>query len=155
MENQDTLGLLIIILLIPFVFGIIQGWQNKIVVFRNYDDLWLAFLAVCAPFIFIFMSAAFESQLVLIAGGVLELLLIVYVIQRTYVDNAKNIGVTILALYTKIPLCGLFVLQLLSYLNDISKPLYRRRHALTTLISLILLVPLINKLVKEKHGFLR
>ncbi|MBO5434820.1 hypothetical protein J6A31_03225 [bacterium] len=152
MSEQEILGFIVVLLLIPFISGIVCGLQNKIVVFRNYDDLWLAFLTVCAPILMFCGYVATESKILGVVFVLLELLLVSYTIHRTYIDNGRNIGSTLLALYTKIPLCGLFILQLLSYLNNQTKPAHQRTHAITTLISIILLVPLIIRLVKHKNG---
>lgn len=154
MRNNEINAILLIVLFIPFLAGVICGLKNKITVFRNYDDLWLAFLVVCAPFVFLFVNSISESQIIFYTCWLLEILLIVYIVQRTFVDNNRHIGATALAIYTKLPLCGFFILQFISYLNDFSKPLYKRSHSVVTLISLILLLPLINRLVKNKNGFL-
>lgn len=152
MSEKEIFSLIIIGLIIPVIIGIIDGLKNKIVVFRNYDDLWLVFLTILLPFIFVFAYAALESNTVIIAGCIAEVLLLGKIIHRTYEDNNKNISLTILALYTKLPLSTLFIFQVISYLSNLSKPFYKRTTSLTNLISIICLTPLIMRLVKNKNG---
>lgn len=152
MLQEDIISIFIILLIVPLIFGIILGLKNKIVVFRNYDDLWIVFLSIIIPFVFFFVYAALPSRIVIISGCITEILLLVNILYRTFEDNDRNILKTILALYTKLPLSFLFIFQFVSYLENISKPAYKRSNGLVNIISILCLTPLILKLVKNKKG---
>lgn len=49
MAQNDISSLIIIVFILPLLIGIILGWQEKTVVFRDYDDLFIVFLAMLFP----------------------------------------------------------------------------------------------------------
>lgn len=151
-SEQELISIVILALIIPIVFGIINGLKGKIVVFRSYDDLWLVFLAVIVPIALFFICAALQSVTMTVASCIAEVVILSTIAHRTYIDNRRNIFLTLLALYTKLPLSGLFILQFISYLYNLSKPLYRRTTGIATLVSIICLAPLIHRLIKNKKG---
>lgn len=153
MQNDIT-SLIVIVLLLPLIIGIILGWQEKNIVFRDYDDLFIVFLAMVLPVPLFFLYSSVNSQIMLVFCIMVELALIFWIICRTYLDNQRNLLFTFLALYTKIPLSILFIFQLLSLLDNIFKPASRQDKGFS-FISLLILTPLIFKLVRNKTGIIK
>ena len=154
MAQNDINSLIIIVVLLPLIIGIILGWQEKNVVFRDYDDLFIVFLAMGLPVPLFFLYSSVNSQIMLAFCILIELALIFWIVYRTYQDNQGNLIYTFLALYTKIPLSILFLFQLLSLLDNIFKPASRQDKGFS-FISLLVLTPLILKLVRNKTGIIK
>ena len=154
MAQNDINSLIIIVVLLPLIIGIILGWQEKNVVFRDYDDLFIVFLAMVLPVPLFFLYSSVNSQIMLAFCILIELALIFWIVYRTYQDNQGNLIYTFLALYTKIPLSILFLFQLLSLLDNIFKPASRQDKGFS-FISLLVLTPLILKLVRNKTGIIK
>ena len=146
-SEQDYLFLLIIIPILPIIIGIILGLNGKITVFRNYNDLWLMLWTAVIPLVFFFMYVNIQSDWIIILGIIFELLLFIVITFRTYNDN-RGIFSTLLALYTKIPLCILGLSILILFIDKTRK----RQSSLFEVISFLLFVPLLNNLVKDKTG---
>lgn len=103
MQNDIT-SLIVIVLLLPLIIGIILGWQEKNVVFRDYDDLFIVFLAMVLPVPLFFLYSSVNSQIMLVFCILLELALIFWIIYRTYLDNQGNLLFTFFALSSPLSL---------------------------------------------------
>lgn len=154
MTQNDINSLIIIVLLLPLIIGIVLGWQEKTVVFRDYNDLFIVFLAMVLPVPLVFLYSATNSQIMLSFCILAETALIFWIIYRTYQDNQGDLIFALLALYTKIPLSILFLFQLLSLLDSIFKPASRQDKGFSV-ISLLVLTPLILKFVRNKTGIIK
>lgn len=149
----DYQNIIFIGLLIPLILGIVLGWTNKIVVFRNYEDLGLTFLSFLVPiFAYFLYSALGESQITAYFFIFVEIVLLSYLFFRSFIDNQKNIFSTILAIYTKFPLSFLYLVNLFNAINS----LFNKEKKYKSPISIFLFVILTSimvKLVKERKGF--
>lgn len=154
MAPNDINALIIIVLLLPFIIGIVWGWQEKIVVFRDYNDLFIVFTAVILPIPLFFLYSLAESKIMLAVCIFIEIFLIIEIICRTYQNNQGEIISTFLALYTKIPLSILFLFSLRNLLEYFSKPESKRSEGFLFL-PLLILTPIILKLVKNKTGMIK
>lgn len=150
-NHSDINNLILILLLLPLAIGILLGLQEKIVVYRNYDDLCIVFAAAVLPLPFLLLYSITTNQIIIYAFIFTELALIFWIIYRSYMDNNGNIFSTFLSLYTKIPLSILFIFKLFSLLEYFSKSEQKREGGFS-FIPLIILTPLILKLIKHKNG---
>ena len=153
MSQNDVNSLIILAFLLPLIIGIVLGWRKKTVVFRNYDDLFIAFLALVLPVPLGFLYLLTNSQITLSLCILAELALVFWIYYRTYEDNQGNFILTFLAFYTKIPLSILFLFQLLDLFDNILKPATEKNKSVSV-VSLLVLTPLILKLVKNKTGII-
>jgi len=135
------------------VLGIVLGFTDHIVVYRDFDDLGLLFLMpvilLCWWFFRGFVGEGpFIQELlgVLVIGG--ELAIFAYVAWRTYRDNSSWWGVLV-ALVTKTSLGFLFALHLFTFINSKRGSQGRR----SDLFWLLVLTPIVYGLVKNKVGF--
>jgi len=154
MGQNDINSLIIIVLLLPLIIGIICGWQEKIVVFRDYNDLFMVFITIILPIPLFFLYSLAASKIMLAVCIFIEIFLIIEVICRTYQNNQGVIIYTFLSLYTKIPLSVLFIFSLLKLLEHFSKPESKRNEGFS-FIPLLILTPLILNLVKNKTGIIK
>ncbi len=153
--TQPLLGLGLWWLLPFFLFyvaGIWAGSKQKITVYRNYYDVLITGALYLVPSVFLlfmFLSDeqpnALSQQLVLIPL-VLELLLFLLVLFRTWQDN-RNPLCMLLALYVKIPTAIFFMFMLYGVFNDKNR-MSRRKSAFWLLI----ISPLIYALVADKDA---
>lgn len=139
------------------LFGIFLGVTEKIVVYRDYNDLGIIFLMGLFPFIisYLFMlnnSNIYQDFLFLLLsiaeGGCL-----LFVFARTYQDN-NNIVQALIAFITKIPLSILFIVNLISFIAPTGKNFQERaKKRQSGLVWIMFLSPILFKLVRNKTGF--
>ena len=130
--------------------GCALGLMEKVVVFRNYDDLGLVFAATVPLFIG-FISAI---PWILIPAGIASASLFVMLAWRTWKDNT-SIWKTLIALPTKLALSVLFIAfvwDLLSPGGDTQLDRAKQRGLAAAILAV--LTPLIYRLVKNKTGVL-
>lgn len=151
MTQGDTTSLIIIVFLLPFIIGVVLGCKEKIVVFRDYNDLFIVFLAAILFMPLLVSFSVIKSPIMFLFCIFIELSLALWVIHRTYQDNQGNLISTFLSLYTKIPLSLFFIFNLLSFLEYFSKPNIEQTEGFS-FTPLLFLTPLILKLIKNKSG---
>jgi len=137
------------------VIGVVMGFKQKIIVFRDYNDLGLAFLLGLVPVILlsIFQFVAQDNQKVgFVFIVVVESGLFLWVVLRTFQDNQNPIGV-LFALVTKITLSVLFIINLLNFVTPSGKTSSERASSRRTGFAfLLVLSPIVFSLVKNKEG---
>lgn len=113
MENTESSWVLILVpILLLYAFGVWMGFNKKIVVFRNYNDIFVVGLLFIIPigfltlFSFVGEDASDIKGAVLYACVILEFITLVFIIIRTWKDN-KNPLKLLFALFIKIPI-GIF-----------------------------------------------
>jgi len=149
----------VLVWILVTVIGIISGWTESIVVFRNYNDLALVFFVGCLIWIGLLVllifsgegARAFSSILVVFAGVVAAGLLLTIIV-RTWQDNPSLIGFPI-ALITKVTLSGLFLINLIDLMSPSGKTQTQRARARSdALVRMVFLAPIVYKLVRHKVG---
>lgn len=155
--HDDYWGYILIGWAAIVLLGAILGWNQKIVVFRNYNDLGMVFASGVSIYAAIIVAITFASEsksmqalsFFLIAIAVF---LLIYLIARTFIDN-KSFFLGALALVTKITLSGLFLFNLISLLSPSGKTQRQRsKDRSNALLWLIFLTPVIYHLVRDKEG---
>jgi hypothetical protein len=153
------------LVLAVLLFGIVQGFRERIVVFRDLHDLGLCFALPAVPVGLIFagivfgfidkkMSSAatvtFWSLLVLACFlGLLALIIV-----RTWQDN-RGILATLLSLVTKLPLGLLFLVALIDFVAPKGNARQRAEKRQFALMALLILSPLVYGLTRDKSGLSR
>lgn len=140
--------------------GIIAGWKEKIVVFRNYDDLAMMFFMMVVP-----LGIAFTGFIVgdkshpyavpsLILAAIILSGFLVWASIRTWHDQVPHsVGAFALALITKMSLGILFVNALLTVIAPGGKSqLARARARSSALVWLAVLTPVVMRLVRDHEG---
>lgn len=155
---KNDLGYILLVWGIIVVLGIVLGWNEKIVIFRNYNDLAIVFgsgLLVYAAIFVIFLlgnngaSGVMVLSLIMVASSAG---LMIYLIFRTFVDN-RSILATVLALITKLSLSVLFLINLLTLLSPSGKTQVKRaKNKASALAWLMVITPIIYALVRDKEG---
>ena len=147
--NIDTNSLIFIVLLIPFIVGITMGCANKITIFNNLDDLLFTFLMLILPIPMLYIAHLFnDSKLIFYFFMIIELIMFLYLSYKSFIDNQKNIFYTILALYTKLPLSLIYLINILSVLDNIFYKEKKHKNVLAVILFTIL-TAIIAKLVKN------
>ena len=132
------------------VIGCTLGIKERAVIFRNYDDLGLVFLAV-AP---LFIGFITLIQWILIPAMVASTGLVVWLTWRTWQDNG-SVWKVLVALPTKLVLSVLFIAFVWDLLSPSGKTqLARAKQRGTAAVVLAVITPLIYRLVKVKTGVL-
>ena len=155
--SDDYLGYVLMIWGGLVLLGIILGWNEKIVVFRNYNDLAIVFASgICIYSAFLvafgFSENSASMAMLSISLVVLSIGLVCYLVIRTFVDNRSVFG-TLLALVTKLTLSILFLFNLLSLLSPSGKTQAQRaKDRASALVWLIVITPIIHRLVREPVG---
>ena len=153
--RNDYQNLIFIGLLIPIVAGIVMGFLNKIVIFDNYDDLGLTFLMFILPVPMIYIYGFLgKSQYTLYFFLFIEILILCFILYKSFINNRKNIFYTLLALYTKIPLSFLYLINLLLIIDDLFDKKFNRKTKLLFMVFAIF-TPIMAKLVRDKTGVFR
>lgn len=156
-SNDDYLGYVLMIWGGIVVLGVILGWNEKIVVFRNYNDLAIVFasgICIYGAFLVAFGFASNSNSMATLSISlvVLSIGLVCYLIIRTFLDNRSILG-TLLALVTKLTLSILFLFNLLSLLSPSGKTQAQRaKGRASALVWLIVITPVIHRLVREPAG---
>lgn len=149
-NNPDTT---LIILILPIILGVILGWQKKIVIYSDFDDLFFVFCMFLLPIgiLYLITFLALYKETIIHLGIFIEFILLISTCVKAFKNN--NILGAILSIYTKLPLGFLFVFHLISIL-DKNKNIDKNR-GLFDAISLFMLTPLILKLVHNKTGVIK
>ena len=144
----------IMVPLLVYIFGVWRGTTDKLVVYRNFNDVMLVGLLFIVPLIGItgyFYIADVEALHlpILYAVITLEAIFFLVILVRTWKDNRRLFS-TLLALYVKLPTGVLFFVQLFSIFGGDSRE--KRRESI---FWTIMLLPLLYALVKDKNtGFI-
>lgn len=153
---MDMHNFLLIVFLIIIIFGIVKGYgdNRSIIIFRDYDDLGLTFLIPASFFLimYIFAMLGGNQTFGIILGGAVAAWLFFILVKNTYLDNEKDIGKSLLALITKMPLAIIWVVNLVEVLNPSGKGAQRSKNRGQALVILTLLTPIIGMLVVDKQG---
>jgi len=118
----------LVIFIVITIIGIFLGFKQKITIFRDFNDLGLVFLIELLPIVLMYLSsliAANQNKIVITSIIIVEIILFMWIIARTYQDN-NNILSTLIALITKTSLSILFILNLMSFSNPTEKDIKLR-----------------------------
>lgn len=147
---MTTTELAVVIGLAVTVIGCILGFKERAVIFRNYDDLGLVFLAV-VPLAIGFLTL---SKWILIPSIVTSVVLIIWLTLRSWQDN-RSLWKLLVVLPTKLVLSILFIAFVFDLIAPSGKTqLARAKQRGTAAAVLAVIMPLIYRLVKNKSGFL-
>lgn len=142
--------------IIIVVIGTLMGFKQKIVVFRDYNDLGLVFLLGLVPIVLMYIFTNYpvgNQNIVVIFISIVEAAILLWIIIRTVKDNKNPISV-IIALITKISLSVLFIINLLDFVTPSGKTAAKRASSRRSGFAfLLILTPIIFALVKNKIGF--
>jgi hypothetical protein len=137
------------------ILGAILGVKQRLTVFRNYNDLGLAFLITLSPLvlghIFSFVTGGLDKLAVYAISGV-EALLLGWLVIRTFQDN-NSLVLTLVAFVTKISLSFLFIINFLNFVAPRGETMAKRasvRHIALTFI--LVVTPMVFTLVKKPEG---
>lgn len=141
--------------LLIVVIGTILGYKDKIVVFRDYNDLGLAFLVVLMPMPLMYFLGLFSQDHQQLSNWIIiafESVLFLWIAIRTFKDNT-NLIYAVVALITKISLSVLFIINLLEFVSPSGKSASDRHGFRRSAFAILLIVtPLVFTLVKIKKG---
>jgi hypothetical protein len=141
--------------IVVVVIGVIMGFKQKIIIFRDYNDLGLVFLLGLVPVVLmlLFQVVAKDNQKIgLIFIVVVESVLFLWILCRTIQDNKNPIGF-LFALVTKISLSVLFIINLLDFVTPSGKTSSHRASLRRKGFAfLLILSPIVFALVKNKEG---
>ncbi len=154
---MDTHNITLMVLLGLLVVGIFlgAGQNRKIIVFKDYDDLGLTFLIPVAFFLIqiIYHWCGGTGPWGLYLASAVAALLALKMLAVTFIENGRNPLKTLVALYVKLPLSIIWILNLITLLNPGGKSAQQRRAARgQALVILTLLTPIIALLVVDKSG---
>ena len=137
------------------LLGVVLGVKRRITVFRNYNDLGLAFLATLLPvalaYIFSLVTGTLDKLAVYSVIGV-EALLLGWILIRTFQDNGNPV-VTLVAFVTKLSLSFIFIINFLNFIAPQGETMAKRasvRHL--ALMFLLIVTPIVFTLVKKPEG---
>ena len=150
--SGSYLTLLLIGWLAIVVLGAILGVKQRITVFRNYNDLGLAFLVTLSPvalfYIFSFVTGGLDTLATYVIIGI-EALLLGWIVIRTFQDN-DSLVLALVAFVTKISLSFLFIINFLNFVAPKGETMAKRasvRHIALTF--LLIVTPIVFTLVKK------
>lgn len=148
--NSYTLILLITIV----ILGVVMGFRNMIVVYRDYDDLGISFLLTLSPVILFYVLQITNNNIAFfIFILIIEIILIAWLFYRTFNDNSKNILFALLSFITKTTLSVLFIINLLQLVSPSGKSSRQRASARKIAFAILLVIsPVVFSLVKNKEG---
>ena len=155
--SKDVLGYVLMIWGFIVLLGVILGWNERIVVYRNYNDLAIVFASgvstYCAFLVgFSFASTSNSMAMLSVSLVVVSISLIIYLTVRTFLDN-RSLLWTLVALVTKITLSILFLFNLLSLLSPSGKTQRERsRDRSSALFWLVVITPVVYRLVRQPVG---
>lgn len=156
-SGTDILGYVLMVWGFIVLLGVILGWNEKIVVYRNYNDLAIVFASgVCTYCAFLvgFSFASTSSGMAVLSASLVlvSISLIIYLTVRTFLDNRSLIW-TLIALVTKLTLSILFLFNLLSLLSPSGKTQRERsRDRSSALVWLVVITPVVCRLVRQPVG---
>lgn len=150
--NSSMWSLLIAFGAVVVGTGIVQGLREKVVVFRDFDDLAISFVpfacCIVAVILALFSSAKIVMWLLVATAVVIQL----FVSVTTWRDNPRAVPFAI-ALAAKTTLSFFFVINLFSFLFPMEKSAASEaRVRRDALIWMAVLAPLIFRLVRVKTG---
>lgn len=156
-NNVDifSIGVGIYALIVVICIGLGIGERRKLVIFKNYDDLGLAFLVPSSGVALLLILRYVGVSLDISQGvaGIVSSFLLLKLIYNTYLDNNGNIFKTILCINTKLPLALVWVLCLFQTLNPSGKTAAQRRsNRGGAMFILAILTPILGLLVETKEG---
>lgn len=154
-KNSSMNTYLLIMLLLVIIAGIIMGFKEIITVYRDYDDLGIAFLLVLSPIVLIYLFSLGNANNATsnIFIGLIEIVLVVWLSVRTFKDNGNNVLFTLIAIITKFSLSILFVINLLQLVSPSGKTSSQRSSSKRNAFAILLLIsPIVFALVKSKEG---
>jgi hypothetical protein len=140
--------------LIVVAAGVLLGVNNRIVVFRNYNDMAIAFCAGLLASVAVVLWFGFEKQYAILALSlvVMASIGVFWSIIRSFVDN-RNPFYAIIAVTTKLTLFALFIFSLVDLVAPSGKTAGDRAAARRySFIILLFIAPLTYALVKDKTG---
>lgn len=149
--------IIMIALAIIIIIGVFKGFgkDRKIIVYSDYDDLGLTFL-VPASFVlivYIFTLFGLNQIIAMIIGVIVSVFIALKVVINTYEDNNQDLGKSLLALITKLPLAIIWILNIVSVLDPGGQTAtQRRKNRATALVILTFLTPIVTGLVVNKSG---
>ena len=156
--NQLTAWILNVYTLIAWLLivitGTVLGFKQRITVFRNYNDLGLAFLMGLSPIVLTYLFSYLASDQKTIGVWfiiIIEAFLITWTVGRTLKDNPNPL-LAFLAFITKISLSVLFIVNFLDFLAPKGKTMSGRasvRHK--GLAFLLLIGPLVFALITQNR----
>ena len=149
---NDHWDVILLVLLGFIVTGVVLAKKGEIVVYNDYNDLLVNFVAFMVPPIFLLLILLSGKDLFFYAGVALELGLIGYIIKTTYTGNDKDLLKTFLALMTKLPLGLIYCLALLDLIDGSGKDEDGKNKGMLSKLLLLVLTPLMFVLVKNKSG---
>lgn len=133
------------------------GKNRTIIVFRDYNDLGLTFL-IPTSFILIYMiftSLGGSPQWGAILAFIVAFILFAVLMKNSYLDNNGSLPYTLMAIFTKMPLGIIWIINLVTMLNPSGETASKRRkNRGSALVILALLTPIVTVLVAEKEGSL-
>lgn len=151
----DPSNFLVIVLVSFFLIigsGVILGYKNVIIVYRDFSDLRTVFLIVLLPMTIFFIlikigvqnfEAFYTPYKIFLA------VILIYIFIMTLRDN-KNIFKAILAFITKVPLGVLLIVAMIEFITPSKKE--NRGYAFATML---LLTPVVIGLIHNKGNLPR
>ncbi|ENV11099.1 hypothetical protein F966_00884 [Acinetobacter higginsii] len=157
MEAYNIYNILLFLAFSIVVLGIFlgAGKNRNIVVFIDYDDLGLTFLIPVSFLGIFFLFHMFGGNPIwgLILSGIISFTLFLIMLIRSYKDNQKNILKTCLAVFTKLPLAFIWIINLITLINPSGQTARQRRDSrASALLILMFITPIIGLLVVNKVG---
>lgn len=155
-DGMSLLQIGVAVWLAVAIVGVFLGFSQKIVVFRNYNDLAIVFAvgACLLAFVFSLFLVAHHPGWIYASVVVAALCigLVLWIVARTFVDN-PNPFLLIIAFTTKLTLSVLFLFNLVAFIAPSGKTAAQRASSRrTSLIALILIAPITLALVRDKNG---
>lgn len=153
-QSQDWLGPALALWLAVVILGCVQGLRRKIVVFSSFQDLYLTFggATVCIVLPMLFGDSAGTATL---TGAVMVVLVGAVLAAIAWATWRANRGVFgfLLALATKLSVSLLLVLKVFELVSPSGRTADDRRQArVGSLLTTLLLVPLVFGLVAKRGG---
>ncbi|TBF36989.1 hypothetical protein ELG88_18065 [Rhizobium leguminosarum] len=152
--------IVIFAILVVIAAGTILGFgeRRKIVVFENYDDLFMTFsVPVLIYLSFVFLSMSKEGLLALLLGCTTLFasgFVFLFTVWRTLNANDYSVWRTALSIVTKFPLAFIWVLKIISLISPAGDTgVERAKNRASALLILTFLTPIIAALVVEKTGY--
>lgn len=132
------------------------GERRKIVIYGNYDDLFLTFTVPVLAFAALFGVSSDKLLFTLLGftAALASVGIFGFTVWRTFKANERSLWKTALAIVTKFPLAFLWVMQIISLISPAGKTgLQRAQNRATALLILTILTPIIAALVVERTGY--
>lgn len=151
-----NLGYILIAWACVVIAGIYLGWNEVIVVFRDYDDLAIVFgcgvLLTVGIFIYYNWGDDLSFSALAYFAGSVSIALFIYLVTRTMIDN-NSIWKGAIAIVTKLTLSILFLGCLLDLLSPTGKTqIERSKNRGAAVVWLTVLTPIVYRLVRNKTG---